>query len=333
MGVLLVFCTGLILAQAAWAKDSFFYKEINLIGGYSDKDRWIGKNGMMANSLGFEYYKKFSGSYGDYMTADLQMRVAYDSLKNSYDAWGLEIHNAWLEYKLRPEAKIKIGHFDPAFGLEPVLDTHATLLQTLADDNIGFTKDWGVALKGSFPEFDYKAALQLGSGMSVRRQDGSFLSTIRVGTPASRNLQYGFSMLYGKVLESEGMSTFPKNTLLSPDAVTKKRLGLDAQYLIGPYLFKGEAAYGKNNGTDVLGYLTGIDYTLPRHQNWQVELQYRSWINELNQDSSDDSTITLGTSYKLNQSTTLGAAFSHDINLMGHEEENRFVVQLYFFGA
>lgn len=321
------------LAKTTYAAETLFYKEINLIGGYSDTDHWVGKNGMMANSLGFEYYRRFSGEYGDYLTADLQMRISYDSLKNSRDAWGLEIHNAWLEHKLSPYAKIRSGHFDPSFGLEPVVDTHSSLLQTLAEQDVGFNKDWGAQVRGSLSAFDYEASLQLGSGMSIRRQDDSYLATLRMGTIQGRNLQGGASILSGRTLETEGMRTFPKNKLLSADAVNKKRVGLDGQYLYGPLLFKGEFAYGQNDKNDVLGYLTEIDYTLPSHQNWEFELQYKSWINDIHMASSDDSTLTLGTAYKLNQSTTLRAAFLHNFGMMDKKPEDRFVVQFYFLGG
>ena len=121
-------------------------------------------------------------------------------------------------------------HFDPAFGLEPVLDTHGTILQTLARKNIGFKKDWGGALKGTFYDLDYKAALQLGSGMSIRDKDDSFLITARLGTPSSNDLQCGVSGMYGEVLQTKGMSTFPKNELLSERGLSKRRIGLDGQY-------------------------------------------------------------------------------------------------------
>ena len=78
-----------------------FYKEAIIIGGYSDRDQWVGKKDKgLKNSVGFEYYKKFSDEYGDFLTLDLQMRMAYDSTEDRSDAFGVEIHNAWLEYKL-----------------------------------------------------------------------------------------------------------------------------------------------------------------------------------------------------------------------------------------
>lgn len=320
------------LSKIVFADDSLFYNELNLIGGYSDRNRWIGKSSSLMNSIGFEDYRKFSNQYGDYITTNLQARLSYDSSKNSKDAWGVEIHNAWLEYKLGYGYNLKVGHFDSAFGLEPVLDTHGTVLQTLAMKNIGFKKDWGLALRGSLPKFDYKVAFQLGSGMSIQRKDGSFLFTTRIGSPLNEDFQYGVSLLYGEVLKSKGMMTFPRSDLLSEEAILKKRMGLDGQYLFGSYLFKGEIAYGEDEDKDVLGYLLEIDYTLPKHQNYQLELQFQSWINDLEKSNSDDSTLTLGISYKLNQNITLRVAFLHDFNLMDNQEENKFLVQFYYYG-
>ena len=324
------------LFPMSWAfadAQGFFYKEANLIAGYSSREGWIDKSQMMNSSAGFELYRKFSGDYGDFLTADLQMRVAYDSRKNSRQAWGVEVHNAWLEYKLSQYIKIRGGHFAPSFGLEPVVDTHSTLLQTLAEQDIGFNKDWGAQMRGSFPKFDYQASLQIGSGMSLRRQDGSYLVSLRLGTPQGGNLQGGFSLLYGRTLESEGMRTFPKNKLLSPDAVNMKRLGLDGQYLYGPFLFKGEFAYGRDDKKDVLGYLTEVVYTLPQHQDLEFELQFKSWINDMHAASCQDPALTLGATYRLSQSTKLSAAYLHDFGMIDTKPEDKFVVQFYFLGA
>ena len=327
------FITLVIFNVSALANEALFYKEINLIGGYSDRDHWVGKSNDLTNAIGFEDFRKFSNDYGDYLTTDLQVRLAYDSMRNSGEAWGIQIHNAWLLYKINSQLKLRLGHFDPAFGLEPQLDTHGTILQTLAMKDIGFKKDWGFGLEGSLYEFDYKTALQLGSGMGIRRMDGSFLFTSRIGNPTSENFQYGVSLLYGRVLEAEDMKTIPQDKLFSDKAILKKRLGLDGQYLFGPCLFKGEVAYGENDSKKVLGYLAELDYTIPKQQNLELELQFQSWINKLGENSSADSTLFLGTSYKLNQNTTLRAVFSHDLNMMGQKEESKFLLQFYFFGA
>lgn len=330
---LLSFIVSMGLGGQVLANEALFYKEVNLIGGYSNRDHWVGKSNDLTNAVGFEDYRKFSNEYGDYLTTDLQIRLSYDSMQNSHNAWGIQVHNAWLLYKINYAAKLRIGHFDPAFGLEPLLDTHSTILQTLAMKDIGFKKDWGVGLEWSLPKFDYKMALQLGSGMGIRRKDDSFLLTTRVGTPTSENFQYGISLLYGRVLETEDMKTIPQDKLLSDKAISKKRVGLDSQYLFGSYLFKGEVAYGENDSKKVLGYLGEVDYTIPKYQNWELELQFQSWINKLGESASDDSTLTLGTTYKLNQNTTLRAAFSHDFHNSGQKKEDKILFQFYFFGA
>jgi len=329
--IFLLNVVAIVLDKAAYADDALFYKELNLIGGYSDRQKWVGKSSELMNSLGFEYYRKFSNDYGDFLTADLQMRLAYDSREASSDAWGLEIHNAWLQYKLNSVNKVKLGHFDSPFGLEQVLDTHSTILQTLAPKNIGFKKDWGLALEGALPNFDYSAAMQIGSGMSIYRKDGSFLATSRIGTPSGRNAQAGFSLMYGKVLEVMGMSTFPRGGLLSDKAALKKRVGLDGQYLFGSYLLKAEVAYGSDEDKDVFGHLYEIDYTVPRLQNLQLELQYQAWRHDLSARGSDDSILTVGASYKLNSQVTLRAAMVHDFNLVEGQEDDKILLQVYYF--
>lgn len=50
------------------------------------------------------------------MKLNLQIRFVYDSLQDSEDAFGIEVHNTWLEYKPGLDKTIRIGHFDPAIG-------------------------------------------------------------------------------------------------------------------------------------------------------------------------------------------------------------------------
>ncbi len=61
---LLITLALIALFPISWAfadSEGFFYKEANLIAGYSSRDGWIDKNGMMNSSAGFELYRKFSG--------------------------------------------------------------------------------------------------------------------------------------------------------------------------------------------------------------------------------------------------------------------------------
>lgn len=322
----------LLIDGAAFASDLLFYKELNLIGGHSRKKGWVGHTQELSNSVGFEHYGKFSSDYGDFLTTDLQVRGAYDPNEPFSDAISCEIHNAWAEYRINSAAKLKVGHFEPAFGLEQIIDVHSTIIQLLTMNNIGYTKDWGLELRGSLPEFDYWMALQLGSGMSIRRLDSSYLFSARVGTPAGRDFQYGVSALCGNVLDTEGMSTFPKNHLLSNEAIQKERIGFDCLYNWNSFVLKGEADFGVNDNNNVIGYLVEADYIPPRNQNWEFEAQFQSFVNDLGSSRADDSTLSIGLTYKLSQTVTLRAAFTHDLNQYHQERDTEFLVQFYYYG-
>ena len=322
------------LGDTAIASDLLFYKELNGIGGYSRKSKngWIGKTEMLSNSVGFEHYGKFSSDYGDYLTTDLQIRFAYDSSQKFNEAWSVELHNVWAEYRANNALKVKAGHFEPAFGLEQVIDVHSTILQTLAMENIGYTRDWGLGIRGTLEGFDYWAALQLGSGMSIRRIDASYLFSARVGTPTNRDFQYGISAMIGNILETMGMSTFPKNHLLANDAVFKERIGFDCIYNWNSFLLKGETAYGINDAKNVIGYMVELDYTPPRNQNWEFEIQFQSFVNDLGKSRTDDSTFSAGLTYKLSQAITLRAVFQQDLNRYHQPRDTRGLIQFYYYG-
>lgn len=140
----------LFLYDTALASDFLFYKELNLIGGHSRKNGWVGYTQELSNSAGFEHYGKFSSDYGDFLTTNLQVRGAYDPNEPFERAVSCEIHNAWAEYRINSAAKLKVGHFEPAFGLEQIIDVHSTIIQLLTMNNIGYTKDWGRRAEGIF---------------------------------------------------------------------------------------------------------------------------------------------------------------------------------------
>ena len=209
-----------------------------------------------------------------------------------------EIHNAYANFRLSPLGHyFKIGHFDIPFGLEPLLDTHPTILQTQATKNVGFKRDWGLSLNGQGPSFDYELSATIGSGGATKiwRKDGSYLLAGRVGSPTD-TLQYGLSLLYGEVL----MALY--DDYLSDETVSRKRLGLDLQYEYESFLLKGELACGQDEDRDVLG-----------------------------ESKSDDTILTLGTSYKLNEAITFRFAWSHDFNLMWGREDDVFTMQVYYY--
>jgi len=310
-----------------------FYREAMLTGGYSERDNWVGmKDKGLKNSVGFEYYRKLSNDYGDFLTLDLQVRAGYDSKEDSRDAFGIEIHNAWAEYNLGLGKALRFGHFSPAFGLEPVLDTHGTLLQTLAGRNIGFKKDWGIAYKGMVGEYDYEVAAQIGSGMGIRRKDGSYLLTSRIGTPQTREFRYGLSFLYGRTLQPVESWTIPVPELLSDKSIRKRRIGFDVQFPVGLFDFKGEVAAGDNDGTTVGGALAELGYTVPELQRLRLKVQGSYWSNDWDKEDARDLTIAPVLEYEVSPSLSARLGYFHDIDSAGGGKDRLVLLQLYYYG-
>jgi len=327
--VALLFLCVWVMTKSAQAED--FYKEALLLGGYSDQDQWVGKSGSLKNSVGFEYYKKFSGESGDFLTLDLQLRFAYDSSENSEDAFGVEIHNAWLEYKLGLGKSIRVGHFDPAFGLEPVLDTHGTLLQTLAFKNIGFKKDWGVGYEGILGDFDYQIVAGLGSGMGIRHKDDNFLLTGRISTPKTKETRIGLSFLYGQNLASSQSWTIPAPDLVSDKSIRKKRIGIDFQRPLGIFDFKAEVAAGTDDDRTVAGGMAEIDYTVPQLQKLKLKMQTVYFSGDWEKKNARDLILSPVLEYKINSAMTVRLGYFHDF-YSAHDEDKVILLQFYYYG-
>ncbi len=321
-----------LAGAVAFADESALYGEVNLLSGYSESEEWIGEKGrMLKNSVGFEWYGNFSDDFGDFLTADLQARLSYDSSADAEDEWAVEIHNAWLEYKLGLGRNLRLGHFSPAFGLESSLDTHGTLFQTLAGQDIGFKKDWGIGYRGILGGFDYQVAAQLGSGMGIEQDDGSFLVSGRMGSPQADSFQYGLSLLYGEVLMGKQARIFPRPDM-GEKATFKRRAGVDAQFLHGSLAYKGELTLGRNEANDVVGALVQLDYTVPSHQEFGVGLQGRVWSDDPSDNDAAASEVGIRALYKVSRDLVLRLGLFQDVQRPGDGEEVRIFVQLYYFG-
>jgi len=309
-----------------------FYRELNLTSGYSDVDGWTGTNGTnLKNSVGFEYFKVFSDEYGDTLKMDLQVRFVYDSRFNSEEAFGIEVHNAWLDYKLDLGKTIRVGHFDPAFGLEPALDTHGTMLQTLAFDNIGYKKDWGVGYRTYWGDFDIELAAQLGSGMGIRQKDNNYLLSSRISSVTDAGLEYGLSFLQGQTLRSKQSWTIPAAELVSDESVRRNRFGVDLRCPLGPFRFLGEFAVGEDDGTTVGGGMAQLEYDLPEHPNTTFKFQTLGWSHEWDDSDQLDLTLAPVLEHRLNADWTFRAGYFYD--LYNRDRNDQMVLfQLYYFG-
>ncbi len=329
--IIFMFTGALMFYAVADNTQESFYKEFMAIGGYSDSENFLGKSPGLKNSVGFEYFRKFSNEYGDYATMDIQVRFAYDPSGNSNDAWGVEFHNAFFEYKLGLGEALRIGHFDAAFGLEPVLDTHGTLLQTLAFDNLGFKKDWGLAYKSMLGDFDYEVSATLGSGMSIRQKDDNFLLATRISGGEKAGFEYGLSLLYGQTLMTNESWTIPQGKLTSSDSVKRKRIGFDMRFTLGVYSVLSELIVGDHDGATVTGALLQLDYVLPDAQDITLKLQTKYWQNEINDKDTTDITISPVIQWQIGSKTTIRAGYSQDF-YSKDDQDRRIIMQLYHYG-
>ena len=305
----LVYSILLILsALTLSAKD--FYIEAAYQGDYVNEEL------NHKTSLGFEYFHKFSDDYGDFLTADLQVRVPYSFEEDIPESLTLEIHSAWLEYKAGLGNFIRVGHFAPAFGLENVTDTHGTLWQTMAMKNVGFKKDWGIGFRSFMGNLDYALAAQMGSGMAIR--EDAYLFTGRISSPTSNDLQYAFSALYGDVHHSMSMATYPIEKCMG--VISKKRIAAELQYNFGAYYFKNELSAGYNDEAEIISNFAEFEYkpfTLPNF-NFIVQSKF------FKVDETDSLNWLAGTSYNFFDALTL--SFLYDIS----DENLQF--KFYYFG-
>jgi hypothetical protein len=243
--------------------------------------------------------------------------VSYDTEKPPQEAFAIELHNAWIEYNLSLGNKLRIGHIEPSSGLEPVLDTHSTLLQTLSCKNIGFKKDWGIKFKNLQEQYELETSLTTGSGMSIRRKYDSFLFATRIATGDDEDFNIGLSLLYGKVLKSKGMSTYPPSKLVSNKATTKKRISLDWQYSIFPFTIKAEVCSGEDDDNALIGGFLQID-CIPYLINEELKISAQGiyWQKEVS--------FNIGVSYNISPAVTLRCAY--------FEEDRAMFVQFYYYG-
>ena len=333
-------------ATYVWAgEQSLNYWEMNMFQGFSKEKGQFGRGNDSAKSIGIEHFSKFSGEYGDWLTTDIQLRLAYNSDNTisdktigtgdpETDALDLELHNAYAKFKLLyGRADIWVGHYEPAFGQEPQMDTYSNLLQTMDMKNIGFKMDWGTGIRGVFTGWDYHLTATLGSGMGMHFKGNYLLSgRIGLGETALTDYNLGLSVLYGDVVD-----TTDGRKLRSNNLTTKKRIGIDATYLYRSFDIKGEVDYGMDNeksvryAHDVAGTWVQVSYILPEYQRLHIEAQQENWFYNLSERERYDSTITAGLSYKLNGAIRLRIYYARDIYMASGLLDQSIMAQYYYY--
>ena len=307
-------------------EDALIYGEIYLLQTLSSGE----DNFDCKDSIGFEVYKKFSGEYGDWGEGDLQFRMQYSPLdsdinittpvpKNYYSIGNPVFHNAYINFKNNfGRNNIKVGHFDVPFGLEPELDTHGTILQTLSLPNFAMKKDWGISMNGQLDDVDYEVALTTGSGTDLILGRDNYLLSGRFANPTFNDFRWGISGAYG-------------TTLRQGNSADLWRVGFDTQYYYLRWTFKAEVFGGETNDNPAYGFLGEIDYTLP-NDNTELEFQFQRSSNNTDMINQDLTAIKVGISHELSENWSLRTVYSHFFNIPSVGSRDTVGIQFYYYG-
>jgi hypothetical protein len=308
------------------AADHLLYFEAQGIAGYSselNKAIFYSMNPdaeMQKPSLGFDYIKRFSGESGDVATFALQGRLALTVDAENGNSVKLEpqIYNAYLKVKT-PGPYVWVGHNRPAFGLSSYFDSHGLLLRTLAIQGFGYDRDWGVGMYKDFSWGDISASATTGSGMPVLFKGGNYMTAARVsyGVLSQENLNLGFSLGYGRTLDTMGYElrdSEPRQMTLAAVDFTFLRNNLEHRFdfLAGKWL--GEDTYA-------LFYRFGVN--LDPEGRLKIEAQPTYWKFGEERDYQ----LSLCFSVLATSNLTIRMAYTYDHSA----NDNRVVMQLYYY--
>lgn len=312
----------LALANAALASDYLLYWEAQFVGGYSSAAEepifysMTQEEIMQKPSVGFDYLGRFSGEDGDFASAALQIRLAWNA--EGEDRWEPQVYNAYVKLKAY-WSDIWLGHNRPAMGLSSYFDSHGLLLRTLAMQGFGFDRDWGGGVYRDFSWGNVAASLTTGSGAPIYDR-GNYMASVRAsyGVLVRDNFNVGISGGVGETLETMGyelLNSEPMRMELGGADLTWLRDNLEhrLEFLAG--MLWDEPAYA-------LFYRLGI--ILDGEGKWKVEAQ-PTWLRQA---GSSNRQLAISISNQLTDDLTVRTEYAYD----DREEDHRVLLQLYYYG-
>lgn len=333
-GVLML---GIALATPAVADTSLFYNELNLVGGLYDGDLDLMRSHPQT-SVGFDYLHKYANDSGDWATLGLQARMIYDTAD---DKFRLDVMDAFLNFRRdQGRANIRVGRFEIPYGLEPVLDTHGTLLQSNLYHNLGDMWSWGADLNGQLDTVDYRVALMTGdsSEMWPHKEQESWLVTGRVGSPrAEDEPSWGLSAAAGRTVpgdhgEHQGRgSDKPPAMHEEASAVDVLRIGADYTRWGPEQTWMAEASVGADDGEPMGSVWGRWSYTPLENDRWTYALQGEGvWRSpDLNDDFSE---LSAAVTYRLDGASSVTLLAGHAFDTIAGDPEDRLLLQYYYLG-
>jgi len=173
------------------------------------------------------------------------------------------------------QPNIRIGRFDIPFGLIKNFDSHTTLLPQLFDKNLGLKKDIGAEIFGYYKILTYDLAFTQGfNSFEKTRNDRPI--TARIGLE-SEAINCGIS--YYNATHSMG------------SMAQMKKVGIDVEKNINPFVVRGEAVLGKDPDGKGISVMLDFPFFLGIEGNgsgliWKEITSYQAFGLELRKDIS-----------------------------------------------
>ena len=308
------------LAGTACADSGLLFFEAQSVVGWSSRERGVVWHSMsehepmQKNSVGADWIHRFSGDGGDFASAALQARLAWDDAE---DAPELQLYNAYFQAK-SAVGDFRLGHTRVAFGLASYWDTHSDLLGDLTMRGVSFDRDWGAGWNLDTERGNAAATFTAGSGMGFRRY-GNWLASARaaLGTLAWDNWTTGVSVQFGRRLDAMGYDVMSDE----PDDV--RLVAWDAALNFDAVEQKLEIDAGRKAHAAFFAALYRVGVALDADEQWKIEAQ-ASLVHE-----AGGNAVFAGTcvSFRPNSDLTLRLMLARDFE----GDETLLVAQAYWY--
>ena len=308
-----------LLPFAANAADLLYFEAQGIAGWSSAENKAVYHSAskhdvMQKNSIGFDGLRKFSRQSGDWASAALQMRLAYNDSDHDFTP---QVYNAWFKIKTRA-GDVWAGHNRVAFGLASYWDTHADLLGDMPMQGVGFDRDWGMGWSLDTADGNLSASVTTGSGMPLRTYGNKvFAARAAKGVLNYDNYTAGLSVMAGKTLDTMGykiMNRSPKNQWL---------IGFDGALNRDNLEHKAEFDAGQYDGEPFYAALYRLTVKWDAEERLATEAQ-AAYVNKAKTESY---TAGGAVAYKLTGDLTARLMVQH----RSQNAENVYLGQLYWY--
>ena len=308
-----------LLPFAANAADLLYFEAQGIAGWSSAENKAVYHSAskhdvMQKNSIGFDWLHKFSGQSGDWASAALQMRLAYNDSDHDFTP---QVYNAWFKIKTRA-GDVWAGHNRIAFGLASYWDTHADLLGDMPMQGVGFDRDWGAGWSMDTADGNLSASITTGSGMPLRTYGNKiFAARAAKGVLNYDNYTAGLSVMAGKTLDTMGykiMNRSPKNQWL---------IGFDGALNSNNLEHKAELDAGQYDNEPFYAALYRLTVKWDAEERLATEAQ-AAYVNKA---KTENYTAGGAVAYKLTGDLTARLMVQH----RSENAENVYMGQLYWY--